>query len=181
MGIKIGLGAAAALLGAVMLCGWLATLPPEVRRVSADPAAADAAMNRFALVPPGEVSISFSETELTALAQVALNRSGDTSVTGLSLACDPGMIRASADYSWSGRSWMLVADLVPRAAGGRLQVGLQSLSVGRLPAPAGLATQVGDDLSGALDQAGLDRGLTVSGAQVQPGILVITGVKTRGS
>jgi hypothetical protein len=171
-------GVLALIVAGVALLVFQATRDPGVRIVAYDPALAAVAAARLVTLPPGHVSVRFSEGELTALGRVYLDAAGDTQTQDLSIACYPGVAVVYAHRYFAGYAYPATAHVTATVAGGRLVYSVSQVSAGRVPIPPPVSESVAAGVEATLQALEPPPGITLQSIEIDDGSVVLTGLKS---
>jgi len=121
---------------------------------------------------PVSVRVVVTEAELNAL----MAREGTGDLKQAHAYFGDGSVAVNGQVNWQGRDIWVTVRAHPTVAGGKVQMDVDEVSVGRMPAPAGVREDVARRLSQGMSRLpGSDR-LQVQGVTVTPGQMIITGV-----
>ncbi len=150
----------------------MALSPAGARQVAPAQSLKGFAIDRLGL-GPGVIRIRVTEAELTTLGRREAEREGYTEVSLISLACEPGEIVATARYATAGFSFPVLAHLVPRAAGGQVEIQVSGSQVGRLPLPLDTSQYVEGAIRQGLVSTGIGASLRVRSVTVERGVMTV--------
>ncbi len=119
------------------------------------------------------VRLTIRQAELNSYLARETARGGD--VQNAQVYFGEGTVVTTGRVGWQGRSAYVTVRAHPVIADGNVDLMVDDVAIGRLPAPGALRQQAQDRLNDALDKLlGRER-FRVESVRVQPGVMIVEG------